>query len=342
MKKFNIKKLLPGVILCTLIAYLSIFLGKFIPSLGAASLSIFMGIIFRNLIFRETEVFLDGSSFAESYILPYSIILLGGTISVSTLLKLGFSGVSFIALQMIITIFAAVFIGKKLGFSRNFGLLMASGNAVCGSAAIASTAPVVKANEQEKGIAITIVNVTGTILMLLLPVIAGILYSHETLHTSAFIGGILQSVGQVVASGSMVNESVKDLATIFKLVRVMFLVFVVLGFSMLNNKSTEESVEELDPECGETATKKHKIKIPWYVVGFFIMCILFSLGLISENLSSIIKTISSRFEIIALAGIGMRVNIKTLIEQGIKASVYALLIAGVQIISAITLIRFII
>ena len=342
MKKFNIKKLLPGVILCTLIAYLSIFLGKFVPSLGAASLSIFMGIIFRNLIFRETEVFLDGSSFAESYILPYSIILLGGTISVSTLLKLGFSGVSFIALQMIITIFAAVFIGKKLGFSRNFGLLMASGNAVCGSAAIASTAPVVKANEQEKGITITIVNVTGTILMLLLPVIAGILYSHETLHTSAFIGGILQSVGQVVASGSMVNESVKDLATIFKLVRVMFLVFVVLGFSMLNNKSTKESVEELDPECEEIATKKHKIKIPWYVVGFFIMCILFSLGLISENLSSIIKTISSRFEIIALAGIGMRVNIKTLIEQGIKASVYALLVAGVQIISAITLIRFII
>lgn len=342
MKKFDIKKLLPGVILCTLIAYLSIFLGKFVPSLGAASLSIFMGIIFRNLIFRETKVFLDGSNFAESYILPYSIILLGGTISISTLLKLGFSGVSFITLQMIITILAAVIIGKKLGFSRNFGLLMASGNAVCGSAAIASTAPVIKANEQEKGIAITIVNVTGTILMLLLPVIAGVLYSHETLHTSAFIGGILQSVGQVVASGSMVNESVKDLATIFKLVRVMFLVFVVLGFSMLNNKSTEESVDELDPEYEQQETKKHKIKIPWYVIGFFIMCALFSLGLISDNLSSIIKTVSSRFEIIALAGIGMRVNIKTLIEQGIKASIYALLIAIVQIVSAITLIRFII
>ena len=29
------------------------------------------------------------------------------------------------------------------------------------------------------------------------------------------IGGILQSVGQVVASGAMVNEGVKDLSTIF-------------------------------------------------------------------------------------------------------------------------------
>ena len=342
MKNFDIKKLLPGVILCTSIAYLSIFLGKFVPSLGAASLSIFMGIIFRNLIFKETKVFLDGSAFAESYILPYSIILLGGTISIGTLLDLGFSGVLFIVLQMTVTIFAAIFIGKRLGFSRNFGLLMASGNAVCGSAAIASTAPVVRANEQEKGISITIVNVTGTILMLLLPFLSSILYSHDTLQTSAFIGGILQSVGQVVASGSMVNESVKDLATIFKLVRVMFLVFVVLGFSMLNNKSTEESVDELSKEHEVKDTKKHKIKIPWYVIGFFIMCTFFSLGFIPENLSLVIKSISSKFEIIALAGIGMRVNIKTLIEQGIKASLYALLIASVQIISAITLIRFII
>ena len=342
MKNFNIKKLLPGIILCTLIAYLSIFLGKFVPSLGAASLSIFIGIIFRNLIFRETKVFLDGSGFAESHILPYSIILLGGTISIGTLLDLGFSGIIFIVLQMTMTIFTVVFIGKKLGFSGNFGLLMASGNAVCGSAAIASAAPVIYANEQEKGISITIVNVTGTILMLLLPFLSSILYSHDTLQTSAFIGGILQSVGQVVASGSMVNEGVKDLATIFKLVRVMFLVFVVLGFSMLNNKSTEDRVNEMDDEYEPKETKTRKIKIPWYVIGFFIMCTFFSLGLISENLSLILKSISSKFEIIALAGIGMRVNIKTLIEQGIKASLYAFLIACVQIISAITLIRFVI
>ena len=342
MKKFNIKKILPGLILCTLIAYLSIFLGQYLPSLGAASLSIFIGILFRNLIFKETDLFSAGSNFAESYVLPYAIVLLGGTLSMSTIIKIGFSGVGFIVLQMTITILSAIFIGKKLGFSKNFGLLMASGNAVCGSAAIAATAPVVCANEQEKGISITIVNVTGTVLMLLLPFLAGIIYNHDTLQTSAFIGGILQSVGQVVASGSMVNESVKDLATIFKIVRVMFLVFVVLAFSMLDNKSTEDRVNELGKEKSKKVEKKTKIQIPWYVIGFFIMCGLFSFGLISDSFSLIIKSISSKFEIIALAGIGMRVNIKTLIAQGVKASIYALLIAIVQIVTALTLVRFII
>lgn len=326
MKKINVREILPGLILSILIAYLSLFLGKFIPSLGAASLSIFIGIFFRNLVFKDTEYFSEGSAFAESQILAYSIVLLGGTMSASTILQIGFSGVTFITLQMTITIIAAIFIGQKLGFSKNFSLLMASGNAVCGSAAIASTAPVIGANEQEKGISITIVNVTGTMLMLILPFLAGILYSNETLQTSALIGGILQSVGQVVASGSMVNEGVKDLATIFKIVRVMFLVFVVLSFGMTKN----------------TETKKNKITVPWYVVGFFIMCSLFSLGFIPKDISLVIKTVSSRFEIIALAGIGMRVHLKTLIQQGIKASVYALMIAGLQIVVAITLIRLLI
>ena len=76
--------------------------------------------------------------------------------------------------------------------------LMASGNAVCGSSAIAATAPVIDAEDKDKGISITIVNVTGIFLMFLLPLISQVLYNLDTVHTSALIGGVLQSVGQVI------------------------------------------------------------------------------------------------------------------------------------------------
>ena len=147
------------------------------------------------------------------------------------------NGVVFIAMQMIITIAFSLFLGKRLGFSEDYRFLIASGNAVCGSSAIAATAPVIGANEEDKGIAITVVNVTGTLLMFILPLLAGTLYRFETVQTSALLGGILQSVGHVVASGNMVNESVKDLATLFKIVRILFLVFVVLG---LGSKKTKQ------------------------------------------------------------------------------------------------------
>lgn len=329
-KNLPIKKaieILPGFIVCVIIAYLGKFLGKFVPSIGGASLAIFIGIAYGNTIGNK-KVYSKGTKFSEGTLLSYSIVLLGGTLSAQTLLNLGVSGVGFILLQMTITILAAIIIGKKLGFSQNFSFLMASGNAVCGSSAIAATAPAIGADDNEKGLTITIVNVTGTVLMLLLPLIAKLVFSSETLRTSALIGGVLQSLGQVVASGSMVNEGVKDLSTLFKIVRIIFLVFVVLGLGTAKKKSSQS--EELKTSSN--------IKIPWYVIGFFIMCIIHTIGIIPPQLSKFFKLLSNNFEIIALAGIGMRVNFKELVKQGAKASMYALEVVAVQITSALVLI----
>ena len=242
-KKLNeLIEILPGLMMCIIISIIGKFIGSYVPSIGAASISIFIGMFVGNT-FGNKKIYATGSKFAESNLLSYSIVLLGGTLSAQTLLKLGVSGVGFIVLQMIITITFAILIGKKLGFSENFRFLMASGNAVCGSSAIAATAPVIGATDTEKGITITIVNFTGTILMLLLPFIAQIVFNLETIKTSAFIGGILQSVGQVVASGSLVNEPVKDLATIFKIVRIIFLVFVVLSFGAMKKEFHKKMME---------------------------------------------------------------------------------------------------
>lgn len=334
-KKFNIfyqkKEILPGLIVATLIGLASILLSNVIPKLGATTISIFLGMFVGNL-FLNQEVFQKGYKFSETNLLSYSIVLLGATLSISTLMELGFNAILFIVLQMTVTITGALYIGKKLGFGDNFRFLMAAGNAVCGSSAIAATAPVIDADDKDKGIAITIVNVTGIFLMFLLPFLAGKLYNHETVQTSAMIGGTLQSVGQVVASSSMVSEPIKDLSTIFKIVRVILLVVVVFLFGHLKNKSNSDIIEEVQD------VKKGKIKVPWYVLGFFITCILFSMNIISPEVSQICKVLSNKFEIIALAAIGLRVNIKDLINQGKAVSLYGLFIGILQVVTAIILI----
>ena len=186
----NIKSILPGFIVALIVALSSMFLAKFVPALGAAPIAIFLGMFVGN-IFLNQKVFQRGYKFSESDLLSYSIVLLGATLSISTISEIGLNGVMFIVLQMTATIIGALYIGKKLGFAQNFRFLMASGNAVCGSSAIAATAPVIDADDNDKGIAITIVNVTGIVLMFLLPLLGDILYKNDTLHTSAIIGGIL-------------------------------------------------------------------------------------------------------------------------------------------------------
>ena len=110
---------------------------------------------------------------------------------------------------------------------------MSAGNAVCGSSAIGSVSPVIKAKDSDKVIAITIVNVTGTILTILLPLITSILYNNDVLQSSALMGGILQSVGQVIGSAKFIGDPVVELATVFKIIRIIFLVVVVLVFAKI-------------------------------------------------------------------------------------------------------------
>ena len=155
-----IKGIVPGFLVALAVALVGMFIAKFVPKLGAGTISIFLGMFVGNL-FLNQDVFQKGYKFSETDILSYSIVLLGATLSIGTLLELGIGGFAFIIIQMAITIVGAIYIGKKLGFSQNFRFLMASGNAVCGSSAIAATAPVIEADDKDKGISITIVNITG-------------------------------------------------------------------------------------------------------------------------------------------------------------------------------------
>ena len=330
----NMKQVLPGLIVCIVIAIVSKIIARFIPTLGAATISIFLGILVGNVIGRQDKLN-KGTKFAESTLLSISVVLLGATLSIDTIFEIGWQGIFFIIVQMTLTTVFIILIGKKMKFGIDFVLLMASGNSVCGSSAIASCAPVIHANSKDKGIAITMVNVTGTVLMIVLPVMTSFLYQNQLVQSSALIGGILQSVGQVVAAGSIV--SVKEMATVFKIVRIIFLVVVICALGVIKERSLVEGIKDVEGEV-HSHTHQSRLRMPWYVKGFFILCILYTLKIIPQNLSASIKEIDNFIEIIALAGIGMRVSIADLLKQGAKASLFCLYIGLAQIIFAVILI----
>lgn len=333
----RIKRIMPGLLVCILIAIIGKVLALFIPNLGAATFAIFIGIIAGNTLFDKSK-YDAGSKFSESDLLSYSIVLMGATLNLQDMQSVGLSGVLFIVIQMGLTILSAYVIGRKLGFTRKFSLLMSAGNAVCGSSAIASVTDVVDPDAKEKGLSVALVNITGTILMFVLPIIAYFVYNNETLQTSALIGGTLQSVGQVVASGQFVNAQVVEMAAIFKIIRIIMIVGVVLLFSRINTQEEGKLFAKANSEHHE----KVKVKIPWYIIGFFILSVLNSLNLIPESVSEVAHFISTQFEVIALAAIGMRVKFKDLIKEGPKGMLYGALVGCTQIIFALILIRLLI
>ncbi len=317
-------QILPGLLTAFLVACLSKFLAIWLPSLGAATIAILLGIFLGNTFVRGANLN-RGTKVAESKLLEFSVVLLGTTVTFQTIAQIGLQGVAFILIQMSLTIIFAYLIGKKLAFSDNMSLLMAGGNA------IASIAPAIQADEEEKGQIITLVNLLGTVLMLTLPILSGILYGTNLLARSALIGGTLQSVGQVVASANMVNENAVQLAMLFKIMRIVLLVAVVYLFGRFKQSKTAESEAEL-----VEVTKKSSA-LPWYVVGFFIACVFNSLIHFPVVISDTAHFFSSWFEITALAAIGLRLDFKKFFQEGKRFLIYGLSVGTVQVVLAILL-----
>jgi len=100
---YKIKEILPGLVVATFVGLVSMVLSNVIPKFGAATISIFSGMFVGN-VFLNQDVFQKGYKFSETNLLAYSIVLLGATLSISTLIELGFNGILFVVLQMSSTI----------------------------------------------------------------------------------------------------------------------------------------------------------------------------------------------------------------------------------------------
>lgn len=332
----KIHPILPGLLLALLVAVISKGLALFVPKLGAATIAILLGILLGNTLFKQKELAI-GTKFSESKLLEISVVLLGATVTFQTITQIGLTGVLFILLQMSLTIIGVLIIGKQLRFPLVMRLLMAGGNAVCGSSAIASISPVIQAKEEEKGQIITLVNLLGTIMMLTLPFLGVALFGNNLLAKSALLGGTLQSVGQVVAGASMLGPDVVQYATLFKIMRIMMLVVVVFLFGRIANKSAD-SASKTTAESKAITQKKKPSPLPWYIVGFLFFCILNSWITLPPIIDTGAHFISSWCEITALAAIGLRLDFAKFLKEGPRFLIFGLSVGVLQTISAVILI----
>ena len=346
--KKELDGVLPGLAVSILISLVSQFLARFLPTLGAALIAILLGMLLGNTLLNRPELS-QGTKFSEKRLLEYAIVLNGLILDFQVLKSAGIKGFIFIMLQMGLTIFVTYRLGKFFGFGKRFALLMGAGNAVCGSSAIGTVSPIVQADNKDKGISITIVNLTGTALMILLPLLGAVLYGSDTLRTSALIGGTVQSVGQVVAAAKLVNDDVVTLATVFKLMRVLLIIGVAVLYGRMNMNEGEPlftrkkravvgegSVTEAGASASPAAVS---YGVPWFLTGFVVFFLIRSFIGVPDSVLVASKAISTQFEVAALAAIGMRVKFADIIHEGPKAMLYGLTVGAVQVVMAVVLIR---
>ncbi len=321
--------ILPGLGLATLVAVGAKIVGNWVPSIGGATFAILFGIVLGNTVFRQSYLGV-GTKFAESKLLECSVVLLGLTVTFQTIGQVGVRGAIYVLLMMTTVILAAYGIGRKLGLSEKMSLMMAGGNAVCGSSAIGAIAPAIDADDGDKGQIITLVNLLGTVMMLTLPFLGTALFGAHSLGVSALLGGTLQSVGQVVAGASLVNAQTVQFAMLFKIMRIIMLVVVVYLFTR-----KVQAGQPAKATTDDTAKRGWHLPIQWYVLGFLILCVGNSFLPLPQVLGDSAHWMSTWFETIALAAIGLRLDFVRFVKEGPTFMIYAVSVGVVQTVAAV-------
>ncbi len=320
-----IKKYFSGILLCSIIALLSILISDYIP-FGAVTLAIVMGIVANTIFsFSKNKFFSAGISFVEKHILALAIVFMGIYLNFYILSSLGFSLLFLVVSGVFVTLISAFFIGKFFNISARLSLLLGVGNAICGSSAIAGVEKIIDAEKKEVGLSITVINLLGVIGMFFVPFVSIYIFQHTEINAGIITGNTLQAVGQAVAGGFSISSSAGEMATVVKMSRVLMLFPVILLFLFLFQKKNKTPADEKN--------KKFSFpKIPLFIIGFIVFSLFSSFEIFSEEIVLMIKKTSTYLLILAMAGIGLQISFSDIAKNGVKIFCIGFLIFLVQII----------
>lgn len=308
---------LNGIVLAIALGLISFFLAHYTPSaINSVIIALIIGITIGNT-FRIHEKFNAGISFTSSKLLELSILFLAIDINYSNIAKLGAFSFLAVAVVLFSIVFITVFVAKKFNCPGSTGWLIGFGTAICGSSAIAALAPSVSKNKEDVAVSMAVVNLYGTIGMLLLPMIL-IPLQLSTNQMGLLLGGSLHSIGNVAGAGFSVGGEVGEAAITIKLARVALLTPGLILMNFLINRKTASSW-------------KDHFKLPWYLIGFIGITILGTFVSIPDDYLSALETIGKVVLTIAMGAIGLKVNFKTLLHSGRKGLSLGLFLFALQV-----------
>ena len=306
-----------GALLATLLAFSAIGVASTSAFLSKTLLALVFGVIAGNLV-NIPKYFSPGLKFIEKDLLEVSIVLIGFGFQLSTLRDLGLSTFLFLTLSVVLILLFAVFIGQRMDCKPGLSLLMGAGSAICGSAAIAATAPLIKAKEEEIGLSLGIVNFLGLIGVVSLPLLATVIGLNPA-DSGILIGGVLQSLGHVIAASYSLSTDIGDYATVVKMGRILLLIPLLVGLFLFNKYRRNHT---------ETQAK---IKFPYFILFFTGTVLMSQLTFIPVEVTENLAYLGDVFLCIAMVAIGIKIRFKQLIQISGKGVVLGGILFVMQI-----------
>ncbi|GAA0603769.1 YeiH family protein [Virgibacillus siamensis] len=315
-------KWLGGIAFTFLIALLGYLLAM-VPGfdrVGQLACAIIIAIVYRQF-FGYPEAIRAGIGFSSKRLLRAAIILYGLKLNIDVVLNDGLGLLVRDAGVILFAILLTVWLAKVFKANDTISMLLGVGTGVCGAAAIAAVAPIIKAKDEDTAIGVGIIALMGTVFAIGYTIIRPIL-PMTPVEYGTWAGSSLHEVAHVALAAAPGGEDALAIALLAKLGRVFLLVplcFILIYFMKRKNKSAEQ------PET--------KIEFPWFLVGFIILSILGSYVFghsipVSDGVMNVVFGITNWLLTAAMVGLGLNVSLRDLRTKALKPLI-AMLITSV-------------
>lgn len=320
-----VRAVLPGVLLC-----LAVSLAAFAVQeaeirlagrawLEALVLAILIGTLLRTA-WAPPARFAAGIAFSAKTLLEIAVVLLGASLSATTLAAAGPALLAGIAVVVVLAISASFTLGRLLGLPRRMAILVACGNSICGNSAIAAVAPVIGADAHDVAASIAFTAVLGVAMVLGLPLLVPLL-KLSGLQFGVIAGLTVYAVPQVLAATAPAGLVAVQMGTLVKLVRVLMLGPVVLVLGVI---------------AGRSGGKRPGVSrlVPWFILGFLALAALRSAGLVPHGVLAPAAMAANLLTILAMAALGLATDLHVVARAGSRVT--AAVVASLAVLGGIS------
>lgn len=320
MKNMNwIRKNAPGLLLCLVIAVPSWFFGKRFPIIGGAVTAIIVGMIAALFIKDKTKLE-AGIKFTSKKILQWAVVLLGFGLNLNVIFQTGVQSLPIIICTIAASLLIAFVLQRAMHIPSKIATLIGVGSSICGGSAIAATAPVIDAGDEEVAQSISVIFFFNVLAALIFPAF-GSLIGFDTASGEAFgifAGTAVNDTSSVTAAASTwdamwgLGSETLDKAVTVKLTRTLAIIPITLVLAFIRTK-----------KANGTDGKKVSFKkiFPFFILYFIgasvITTVAVSLGADAAVFSPV-KELSKFFIVLAMSAIGINTDIVKLVKTGGK------------------------
>lgn len=335
----KIKNNLCGIGLCVLIAGIATFLGGL--NIGSFSFEIIGAPVFAILIgmlislvspgFSGHRLLKDGIRFSSKKVLQWAVIILGFSMNLSTVVEVGGKSLPVILSTISISLVLSYVLMKVMKIKGNIACLIGVGSSICGGSAIAATAPVIEADDEDVAQSVSVIFLFNVLAALIFPSL-GHMIGLGSEGFAVFAGTAVNDTSSVTAAASTAEgiygiSGILSSAVIVKLTRTLAIIPITLALAFYRTHKAKRS----GTESGGYSIKKI---FPFFIL-FFIAASLVTtiMGIIpesgftafySDSFVPASKWLAKFFIAIAMCGIGLNTNIVKLIKNGKKPIVLGL------------------